>query len=256
MSASMRPTRCPARANATARLADTVDLPTPPLPDEIARTLPRCGSSTGVGGGGTPPGPARGAVWRGGGPSAALLASVTLTRTAVTPGTACTALRTSRASEPGSSRPSRNVKLTVPRSSTARSLTMPAASTSPPRRGFFSCDKARSTRAWRGSDAGTGGRERDMRRGGKERVPGTGSAGFCTGQTGHSMSDDRQPVRRVSVAQWTTYLLLACLVLEAGSVASRLSERALLVPAVAGARSEEHTSELQSRFGISYAVFC
>src|SRR5205814_7271437 len=54
MSASMRPTRCPARASATATLADTVDLPTPPLPDEIARTLPRCGNSTGVGGGGTP----------------------------------------------------------------------------------------------------------------------------------------------------------------------------------------------------------
>src|ERR1043166_4910744 len=27
-------------------------------------------------------------------------------------------------------------------------------------------------------------------------------------------------------------------------------------PAVPGDRSEEHTSELQSRFGISYAVFC
>jgi Domain of unknown function (DUF4328) len=51
------------------------------------------------------------------------------------------------------------------------------------------------------------------------------------------MSDDRQPVRRVSVAQWTTYLLLTCLVLEAGSVASRLSERALIVPAVADAQS-------------------
>src|ERR1051325_6975450 len=85
MSASMRPTRCPARANATATLADTVDLPTPPLPDEIARTLPRCGSSTGVGGGGTPPGPGPGAVWRGAGTSAALLASGAVTRTARTP---------------------------------------------------------------------------------------------------------------------------------------------------------------------------
>src|ERR1043166_10129453 len=27
-------------------------------------------------------------------------------------------------------------------------------------------------------------------------------------------------------------------------------------PPVSGGRSEEHTSELQSRFGISYAVFC
>ncbi|HXL07384.1 MAG TPA: DUF4328 domain-containing protein [Gemmatimonadales bacterium] len=50
------------------------------------------------------------------------------------------------------------------------------------------------------------------------------------------MSDDRHPVRRVSVAQWTTYLLLACLVLEAGSMASRLSERALIAPAVADAQ--------------------
>src|ERR1043166_142861 len=29
-----------------------------------------------------------------------------------------------------------------------------------------------------------------------------------------------------------------------------------MVRVVCGARSEEHTSELQSRFGISYAVFC
>lgn len=75
-----------------------------------------------------------------------------------------------------------------------------------------------------------------MRRACNEPVTGTGIAGFCTGQTGHSMSDDRHPVRRVSVAQWTTYLLLTCLVLEAGSVASRLSERALIVPAVADAQ--------------------
>src|SRR5438034_188965 len=77
MSASMSPTRCPPprRARATARFAETVDLPTPPLPDEIARTVPRWGSSTGVGGGGTPPGPGRGAGWRGAAPSAALLAS-------------------------------------------------------------------------------------------------------------------------------------------------------------------------------------
>src|SRR6266536_1725286 len=41
MSASISPTRWPARASATATLADTVDLPTPPLPDEMAITLPR-----------------------------------------------------------------------------------------------------------------------------------------------------------------------------------------------------------------------
>src|SRR5438309_4420706 len=72
MSASISPTRCPPpkRASATARFAETVDFPTPPLPDEIARTVPRWGSSTGVGGGGTPPGPGRGAVWRGAVPSA------------------------------------------------------------------------------------------------------------------------------------------------------------------------------------------
>src|SRR5213080_4120265 len=53
MSASISPTRCPPprRASATARFAETVDLPTPPLPDEIARMVPRWGSSTGVGGG-------------------------------------------------------------------------------------------------------------------------------------------------------------------------------------------------------------
>src|SRR5207302_686256 len=75
------------RARATARLAETVDCPTPRLRDEIARTVPRWGSWTGVGGGGTPPGPGRGAVWRGAVPSAPLLASATLTRTAVTPST-------------------------------------------------------------------------------------------------------------------------------------------------------------------------
>src|SRR5205814_8051789 len=96
------PTRCPPprRASATARFAETVDLPTPPLPDEIARTVPRWGSSTGVGGGGTPPGPGRGVVWRGVVPSAPRLAPAPLTRTAVTPSTPCTAFRTSRRREP------------------------------------------------------------------------------------------------------------------------------------------------------------
>src|SRR6266571_866352 len=99
-----------------------------------------------------------------------------------------------------------------------------------------------------------------MRRACNEPATGTGIAGFCTGQTAHFMSDDRPPVRRVSVAQWTTYLLLACLVLEAGSMASRLSERALIAPAVADAQPlpadvaasdarwqiGRHTSELHS----------
>src|SRR6266576_809798 len=52
MSASISPTRWPSRASAAARFAETVDFPTPPLPLEIARTLPRCGSSSGVGGAG------------------------------------------------------------------------------------------------------------------------------------------------------------------------------------------------------------
>src|SRR5881392_1461560 len=153
MSASMSPTRWPARASATARFAETVDLPTPPLPDEMATTVPRWRSSTGVGGGGTPPGPVRGAGWRGAAPSAPLLASVTLTRTPVTPCTPWTAFRTSRASEPGSSRPSRNVNVTIPSPATTRSFTMPAGKMSFPLRGFLSWDSARSTRAWRVSEA-------------------------------------------------------------------------------------------------------
>ena len=51
------------------------------------------------------------------------------------------------------------------------------------------------------------------------------------------MSDNRHVVPRVSVAQWTTYLLFACLALEAGAIASRLSQRALLAPAVADAQT-------------------
>src|SRR2546430_16207248 len=74
-----------------------------------------------------------------------------------------------------------------------------------------------------------------MRRACNEPVTGTGIAGFCTGI--QSMSDDRHPVRRVSVAQWTTYLLFACLALEAGTIVSRLSERALIAPAVADAQT-------------------
>src|SRR5688500_30644 len=53
MSASISPTRDPARASATARLLATVDFPTPPLPLEIAMTCPRFGYVTGCCGGGT-----------------------------------------------------------------------------------------------------------------------------------------------------------------------------------------------------------
>src|SRR5207237_1343975 len=75
-----------------------------------------------------------------------------------------------------------------------------------------------------------------MRRRCNESATGTGIAGFCTGSIAHPMSDDRHPVRRASVAQWTTYLSFACLALEAGTIASRLSERALIAPAVADAQ--------------------
>ncbi len=40
MSASIRPTFLPIRASATAMLAETVDLPTPPLPEPIATIVP------------------------------------------------------------------------------------------------------------------------------------------------------------------------------------------------------------------------
>src|SRR2546423_15299158 len=76
----------------------------------------------------------------------------------------------------------------------------------------------------------------EMRRPCNEPVTGTRIADPCTGPIGHSMSDHRHHVRRVSVAQWTTYLLYACLALEAGTIVSRLSERALIVPAVADAQ--------------------
>src|SRR6267378_1474304 len=52
MSASISPTRWPSRASAAARFAETVDFPTPPLPLEIANTLPSAGISFGVGGAG------------------------------------------------------------------------------------------------------------------------------------------------------------------------------------------------------------
>src|SRR5438445_2854316 len=88
-------------ASAVARFTEMVDLPTPPLPEETASTLPRCGSSTGVGGGGTAaaPGasPGRAPAPRAGAPPPA-----TVIFTPVTPATACTALRTSRARVPWS----------------------------------------------------------------------------------------------------------------------------------------------------------
>jgi hypothetical protein len=47
------------------------------------------------------------------------------------------------------------------------------------------------------------------------------------------MSEDRRTAHRASVARWTTYLLCACLALEAGTIASRLAQRPLLAPLAA-----------------------
>src|SRR3546814_4351729 len=43
---------------------------------------------------------------------------------------------------------------------------------------------------------------------------------------------------------------------SAGSMKPRWGHKPIATPAFAGARSEEHTSELQSLMRISYAVFC
>src|SRR5689334_7803072 len=48
-SASMRPTRAPDAASATARFVATVDFPTPPFPLDTAMTRPSSGYETGVG---------------------------------------------------------------------------------------------------------------------------------------------------------------------------------------------------------------
>src|SRR3989454_942627 len=145
MSASIRPTRWPSRASAAARFADTVDFPTPPLPLEIASTLPSPGISSGVGGaGGVAAARADGRAAACPPPSAE---STTFILTAVTPGTSATALRAWRASDPGSSRVSTNVNATAPVASTATSFTIPAVTRSRPWRGFVIPLSARSTPA-------------------------------------------------------------------------------------------------------------
>src|SRR5438132_13841679 len=163
MSPSIRPTRWPAWASAAATFAAMVDFPTPPLPLDTAIARPRCGIATGVGGGGTAPGAGRGVA-----AARAPPGSTTLMRTAVTPFTACAALRASRAREAGSSRVSWNVKVTAPASSTTRSRTIPAATTSWARRGFCTAASAASTRSRRILEAGTG-RNVPARRGGGQR---------------------------------------------------------------------------------------
>src|SRR6185312_3761403 len=107
-------TRYPSRARAAARFAETVDLPTPPLPLEIARTLPRPGISSGVGGAGGAAGRPAG---RAAGPVASA-PSTTVTLTPVTPATPSTAFRAWRANDPGSSRVSTKVNDTAPFAST------------------------------------------------------------------------------------------------------------------------------------------
>src|SRR5438034_1282922 len=165
MSPSIRPTRWPAWASAAATFAAMVDFPTPPLPLDTAIARPRCGIATGVGGGGTAPGAGRGVAAARVPPG-----STTLMRTAVTPCTACAALRASRAREAGSSRVSWNVKVTAPASSTTRSRTIPADTTSWARRGFCTVASAAATRSRRtlGGGAGTG-RNVPARPGGGQR---------------------------------------------------------------------------------------
>ncbi len=147
MSASMSATRCPSRASAAARFADTVDLPTPPLPLEIASTLPSDGISSGVGGGGG--GGGVGAAGRPDGPDAwrspAPAESTTFTCTPPTPGTAAAAFRACRANEPGSSLVSTNVNVTAPLGSTVTSRTIPADTMSRPWRGLMTAASACST---------------------------------------------------------------------------------------------------------------
>src|SRR2546422_573023 len=184
MSASISPTRWPSRARAAARLAETVDFPTPPLPDEIARAAPRLGCSIGVGGGGTPPraaAPAACAAPARAAPPSPVPPpeSFTLIVTAVTPGTSFTVLRASRTSVPASSRASRNVNVTAPPPSTARSFTIPAERTSLATRGLEMLARARSTCALSVLEAATGGNvPARAGRGQREREPRCRSAGF------------------------------------------------------------------------------
>src|SRR3546814_3031317 len=67
------------------------------------------------------------------------------------------------------------------------------------------------------------------------------------------------PDRRISYAdfQWTVNRMARVLVEDLGLVpGNRVLIRSANNPAMTAARSEEHTSELQSLMRISYAVFC
>src|ERR1041385_9141602 len=146
MSASMRPTRCPRAASATAMFTATVDFPTPPFPALTAITRPSLGISPGCGAGIWPVD----CGWDGGGPCVvragpAGSTTVILTPSGWTPSTALTALRASRTSVAGSSRESRNVKETRPSGDTARSRIMPAERRSLSSRGFLMRPRAAAT---------------------------------------------------------------------------------------------------------------
>src|SRR5438270_14001884 len=117
MSASSSPTLAPCARSETARLTATVDLPTPPLPDPIARTC-------------LTPGMARSRGWP---PKADFTLAVMRTSTAVTPGRRPTrsraiVLNLSRTGQAGVV--SSNVYATRPLSLMARALIMPRLTTS------------------------------------------------------------------------------------------------------------------------------
>src|ERR687886_431553 len=103
MSASTRPTRRPACASATARLAATVDLPTPPFPEETATIFPRLGWSTACGAvGNGPAAPPPGGAWVVlAGPAG--LVTLILIWSFWTPSTAATAARAERTRPGGAS---------------------------------------------------------------------------------------------------------------------------------------------------------
>src|ERR1044071_9778458 len=150
MSASMRPTRWPKAASATAMLTATVDFPTPPFPELTAITRPSLGISLGRGAGiwpvdwgSTPGGPC--VVFAG--PAGSTTAI--LTPSAWTPSTALTACRASRTRVAGSSRDRRKVKETRPSGDSARSRIMPAERRSLSSRGFLMRPRAAATRASR-----------------------------------------------------------------------------------------------------------
>ena len=171
MSASIRPTRAPSFASATARLAATVDFPTPPFPLDTATMWPRWGYATGVGAGtaarcdcGSCPitGSARDtglAAAEGSAPAAcevardvarlACEASFTSTRTSVTPGICCRLYLTSRTTVASSSALRKRLSLTLPSVVVAMSRTISASSTLVPTRLLRMRERASVTRSWR-----------------------------------------------------------------------------------------------------------